>query len=93
MLGDRNLIPYNCSKNRSAWRNVECYKTFECVSRYQLVLKWSDTTYSPTNDISVKVMDLSYESVIMREELFEDHNSTPYNGSKNRFAGCDIECH
>ena len=28
---DHNLTPYNYSKNKSAWRNVECHKRFECV--------------------------------------------------------------
>ena len=93
MLGDRNLTPYNRSKNKSVWHNVECYKKFECVLRHQLVLRWSDTTYGPTNGISVKVMGSSRGSVIVREELLEDHNLTPYNGSKNRLAGCDVECH
>ena len=37
LLGDHNLTPYNHSKNRSAWCNVECHKIFECVF---LITNW-----------------------------------------------------
>ena len=35
--GDHNLTPYNHSKNRLAWRDVECHKRFECVF---LITNW-----------------------------------------------------
>ena len=38
-------------------------------------------------------MDSSQESVIVREGLLGDHNSTSYNHSKNRPPGHDVEFH
>ena len=38
-------------------------------------------------------MDSSHESVIVREGLLGDHNSTFYNHSKNKLAWPDVECH
>ena len=37
LLGDHNLIPYNHSKNRLVWRDIEYYKRFECVF---LITNW-----------------------------------------------------
>ena len=37
LLGDHNLTPYNHSKNRLAWCDVECHKRFECVF---LITNW-----------------------------------------------------
>ena len=37
LLGDHNLTPYNRSKNRPAWYDVEYHKIFECVF---LITNW-----------------------------------------------------
>ena len=47
-----------------------------------------------TDGIRDKVMDSSQESVIVREGLLGDHNSTFYNHSKkNKLAWPDVECY
>ena len=37
LLGDHNLTPYNHSKNRSAWCDVQGHKIFECIF---LITNW-----------------------------------------------------
>ena len=48
---------------------------------------WSDKWYQS------QVHDSSHASVIMREGLLGDHNSTSYNHFKNRLARRVVECH
>ena len=94
LLGDHNLTPYNHSKNRPVWRDVDYHKRLECLPHHQLVWKWNGTAHNSTNDIRAKVMGSSYGSVIVREGLLGgDHNLTPYNHSKNRHMWRDVECH
>ena len=64
-----------------------------CLPHHQLVLRWNGIAHSLTNGIRAKVMDLSHGSVIVREGLLGDHNSTSYNHSKNRPPGRDVEFH
>ena len=64
-----------------------------CLPHHQLVLRWNNIAYGPTNDIRAKVMGSSHGSVIVRKGLLGDHNLTPYNHSKNRLAWCDVENH
>ena len=53
-----------------------------CLPHHQLVLRWNGIVHSLTNGIRAKVMNLSHGSVIVREGLLGDHNSTSYNHSK-----------
>ena len=69
LLGDHNLTPYNHSKNRPVWRDVDYHKRLECLPHRQLVWKWNGTAHNSTNDIRAKVMGSSYGSVIVREGL------------------------
>ena len=77
IVRDHNFTPYNHSKNRSAMLNA---------------IKDLSVSFSLTNGIRAKVMDLSHMSVIVRERLLGDYNLTPYNHSKNRSAWRDVEC-
>ena len=64
-----------------------------CLPHHQSVLRWNGIAHSLTNGIRAKVMDSSHESVIVREGLLGDHNSTFYNHSKNKLAWPNVECH
>ena len=92
--GDHNLTPYNHSKNRPAWCDVECHKRYEYVF---LITNWF---WGEMTQLTVRQIVLEPRSwvQVMRVSLWErdcwkDHNLTPYNHSKNRLAWCDVECH
>ena len=94
LLGDHNLTPYNHSKNRPAWCDVECHKRYEYVF---LITNWF---WGEMTQFTVRQIVLEPRSWVrvMRVSLWErdywrDHNLTPYNHSKNRLAWCDVECH
>ena len=53
------MTPYNHSKNRLAWRDVECHKRFECVFHHQLVLEWH-SSWSNKNVLQVFHRGKSY---------------------------------
>ena len=40
LLGDHNLTPYNHSKNRPVWRDVDYHKRLECVF---LITNWFES--------------------------------------------------
>ena len=68
-------------------------KDLNVYSSSRLVLRWSGIAFGLTNDMRAKVWSLSCGSIIMRGECWGNHNSAPYDRSKNIPLGCDIECH
>ena len=51
VVGGYNSTPYNCSKNRLAGNNVECYKNLECVSSV-LREEWHSSLLNSNSSIS-----------------------------------------
>ena len=49
IFGDQNLTPYNHSKNRSAWRDIECNKRFGYISPSSLIgfeVEWYSSLFN-----------------------------------------------
>ena len=90
---EHNLTPYNHSKSRPVWCDVEGHKIRVCVPHPQLVLRWNGITHDLTNRIRAKVMVSSHGSIIVKEGLLGGPQLTTYNHFKNRSTQCDLEGH
>ena len=88
------MTPYNYSKNRPMWCDVECHKRFEYAF---LITNWF---WGGMIQLMVQQMVSKPKSWVRVTEVslwgrdyWGDYNLTPYNHSKNKSAWCDVECH
>ena len=92
LLGDHNLIPYNHSKNRSHIMMSNTIKNLSVSSSSSIgfEMEW----HSLRSDKWYQSQGHGFESRECHcegEIVGGDHNLTPYNYSKNRFAWHDVE--